>query len=122
MNFSKDSRELVFPEFGYYYFSSQVMFRYITNNPNNEDTKYGIYYIVRVQSNCGRKIVYSINSYSSITERSFKRTSPYLSDIIKMCEGGTIQILITVRESLCCAYGFQLSKFFSLFLIHKTSC
>ncbi len=125
MNFSKDSNELIFPVCGYYYFSSQVLFKYMDDNSNNKhgNAMFGAHHIVQINSNCGLHTqVYNRNSYSSITERNYQRTTSYLSDVVKMCAGGTIKILIPVRDSRCCAYGGVTDSFFSSFLIQKASC
>ena len=126
MNFSKDTQELIVPTCGFYYFSSQVMFQYPgrdqrNNNIQNNADK-SAQHRVEITPNCAFSGTYIRSSYSNLAEKLYHRTSTYLSDIFKMCEGGTIKILIPIDHNLCCAHGDFMDTFFSSFLIQKTSC
>ena len=121
MNFSQDTQQLIFPICGFYYFSSQVLFQYSSNMDNNvnKPVRHGI----EVTPNCGSiPTTFYRYSYSSQTERQYRKTSTYLGDMLKICSGGSIRLIIPTSQNLCCAHGGSMNTYFSAFLVHKTSC
>lgn len=121
MNFSQDTQELTFPLCGFYYFSSQVLFQFSSRVEGNagQSARHGI----EVTPNCDsyRRSFY-LYSYSNLAEIQYRKTSTYLGDIIKMCAGGTIRLIIPTSQNLCCAHGGSMNTHFSAFLVHETIC
>lgn len=122
MSFNQDDQSLYFPTCGYYYISSQVLFQYSTtdNRPNqNFSARHGI----EIRPNCGRHDpLHYLYSYSSLAQKEHVRTSTFIGDIVKICEGGSIRIVIPDRSNLCCAQGESMMTHFSTYLMEETDC
>lgn len=122
MRFDQDDRSLYFPTCGHYYISSQILFQYSLNN-NQPNQNYSAQHGIEIKPNCGRydypRYLYS---YSSLEQKEHVRTSTYIGDIAKICEGGSIKIVIPTQDNVCCAQGESMMTHFSTFLIEETDC
>lgn len=122
MSFRQEDQSLYFPTCGYYYISSQVLFQYsLTDNQPNQN--FSARHGVEIQPNCGpydhTRYLYS---YSSLEQKEHVRASTFIGDIAKICEGGSIRIVVPERGNLCCAQGESMMTHFSTYLVEKTDC
>ena len=125
MNFIQEDDSLYFPKCGYYHISSQVLFQYrptSTDSFNVKNKKLTVHHGVKVDSNCEDSIPEYRYGYSSLVRVTNMETSTYVSDIVKMCEGGSMRVFIPTFENLCCGQGDGMKTFFSAFLVQETDC
>lgn len=122
-NFSQEDQRLYFPTCGYYYISSQIFFQYSQSDNNNPDPSLSFSHGLVIRSNCDRyNFPRYLYSHSSAAQRQYMKTSTYVSDVAKMCEGGSIEVIIPTRDNLCCAYGDSAKTHFSAFLVQDEDC
>ncbi len=124
MNFSQDDEQLYFPTCGFYYVSSQVLFQYslIDNEPNQN---LSVFHSIHIKPNCdsdNRNIQHYLHSHSSLVQKEYYKVSTYIGDVVKICTGGWIKIIIPKKRNLCCAQGDSMRTHFSAFLVQETEC
>lgn len=62
-------------------------------------------------------------AYSSLEPKQYVRTSTYIGEFVKICAGGSIKVVIPVRDNICCAQGGEgMMTHFSAYLIEETDC
>lgn len=124
MNFSVIDQRLYFPVCGFYYISSQVMFQFIESENTAENRMLDARHQIEVRSNCesSQTVTRNLNSFAGIREREHAKGSSYIGDVIKVCTGGSIKVLIPSNHNRCCAYGDRHSTHLSVFLIREASC
>ena len=124
MFFSQKDKKLYVPTCGYYYVSSHVFFQ-SDSSVSDSGSNY-----VRHQISIERNCSYSddwllLRSYSSLsaTPEKVGRTTTYIGDVVKMCAGGTISVIIpNDRYNPCCAYGRSQTTYLSAFMVAETTC
>ena len=126
MFFSHKTRKLTVPTCGYYQVSSHVFFQSErTDSPT--ESKY-VRHEVIINKNCKyahESDTVILRSYSSLvsTCTRYGRTSTHIGDAVKMCEGGTIMVMIPSDSSNpCCPYGRSQSTYLSAYMVTETSC
>ena len=124
MYFNQKDHKLYVPTCGYYYISSNILFQ-SDSTYSNSDSKY-----VRHQIAIVRNCSYSddwllLSSYSSLsaTPETIGRTTAYIGDVVKMCTGGTISVIIPDdNNNPCCPNGQSQTTYLSAFMVAETSC
>ena len=120
MNFTQTDRKLHVPLCGYYYVSSQIYFQVMNNSKNNSQYAYHQVVINRNCPQIGMDNTFSLKSYSTLGPLyEDARFSTYIGDVVKMCEGGTIEIAIS-NNNPCCPYGSN--SYIAAHLVAETSC
>ncbi len=123
MNFTIEDQRLHMPTCGYYYISSKILFIYSRNDEQPEEIESASHGI-EVIPNCGPgSYPYHIYTYSTLDRsREYSRTSTTIGEVAKICEGGSIRVVIPTDSTLCCAYGDSIYTHFSAHLINETPC
>lgn len=122
MSFNQDDGSLYFPTCGYYHISSQVLFQYSIND-NRPNQNYSARHGIEIKPNCGQyDHPHYLYAYSSLEQKEHVRTSTYIGDFAKICEGGSIRVVIPSTENVCCGQGDSMMTHFSTFLIEETDC
>ena len=109
---------------GYYHVSSHVYFQ--SDNAASA-SKYVRHQLI-LKRNCNyahEADTVILRSYSSLVSdsQSYGRTSTSVSDVVKMCKGGSIQVIIPSDPSNpCCPYGRSQSTYLSAYMVSETSC
>ena len=124
MTFSHENQTLKFPKCGYYYISSQVLFLYSAIDNQNNNNKNNSHHVMEITPNCPPYKMEKISrfSFSSLIGRQNVKTSTYISDVVKICEGGSVRVIVPTYRNLCCASGDSHSTHISAFLISEFNC
>ena len=126
MYFNHGEKKLHVPICGYYSISSHVYFQ-SDNTASTRGTKY-VRHEVIIEKNCNysqESDTVILRSYSSLvaSPTSYGRTSTHIGDVVKMCEKGSIQVIIPDDYSNgCCPYGRSQSTYLSAYMVSETSC
>ena len=121
MNFSEQEQRLFFPTCGYYYFSSQISFLYSSDDSPQNNPKPSVQHGIEVHPNCAPLDTYYRYSHSSLPLNKSIGTSTYIGDVVRVCEGGSVKILLPT-SGLCCARGDGSGTYISAFLIQESDC
>ena len=114
------------------------MYDQITNTPTNQDAsnrgssyqeaRY-VSHEVKINRNCGfeddRVVLRAFATLVTVnaTEPSSGKATTHISDVAKVCEGGTVHVSIPdYRYNPCCPMGLGENTFMSAFLVAKTTC
>ena len=123
MFFNQKDKKLYVPTCGYYYISSHVLFQSDSSLPS--DSNY-VRHEVSINRNCNyADDSLLLRSYSSmlVTPENVGRTTTYIGDVVKMCESGTISVIVpNDRYNPCCAYGRSQTTYLSAFMVADTTC
>lgn len=121
MYFNQTDKKLYVPKCGYYYISSQMYFDYIPE----EQHQFVLHQLI-VERNCGgEEDTLQLESISSLgATNKISKTSTFLGDIVKICEGGKISMNVPVKEdtSPCCPGGVETITYFSAYLMKEMGC
>ena len=122
MYFNQKDQKLYVPTCGYYHVSSQIFFQSEYGREVNNNIRHQI----KIERNCSGSTSSNrvlLRSYSSLsgTSENVARSSTHISDVVKMCEGGTITVYIP-NDQPCCPIGRFQTTYLSAFLVSETSC
>lgn len=112
MKFSGETKALIVPKCGYYYFSSSVTFFL---KPIAE-----VFHKMSITRNCSSTDVQKIDviGYSSSTKNN-SRITTYTDNVILLCAGSTVQVVIPSKVP-CCGYGAY--SYMNGFLVAEANC
>lgn len=122
MWFKQDSKSLYVPKCGWYSVSSEIAFQ--NNGPNTSSHSY----VLRIDRNCGSS--YSRDRYSRqgytvngpIQGKLESITSIHINDIVKICQGGSISVIIPVAKNDCCPRGYSETTSLTAHLVSESDC
>ena len=123
MYFNQKTKKLHVPACGYYYISSHIYFQ-SDSSVSSSDSKY-VRHQLDIKRNCGYNDDFlRLRSYSSLaaTPTNLGRTTTYIGDVVKMCRGGSISVIIPDQYNPCCPYGRSQTTYLSAFMIADTTC
>lgn len=122
MWFKQDSKSLHVPKCGWYSVSSEIAFQ--NNGPNTSSHSY----VLRIDRNCGSS--YSRDRYSRqgytvngpIQGKLESITSIHINDIVKICQGGSISVIIPFTKNDCCPRGYSETTSLTAHLVSESDC
>ena len=122
MWFQQDSNSLHVPKCGWYYVSSEIAFQ--NNGPNTTSHSYGL----RIDRNCGSHS--ASNSYARqgstvngpIQGKLESITSIHINDVVKICQGGSMSVIIPLATNDCCPRGYSETTSLTAHLISESDC
>jgi len=123
MNFSEEEQRLYFPKCGYYHVSSQVLFQYHEEDTPKPNKSQSAQHGIEIKSNCDTHGSQFFYSHANLEQKTFAKSSTYISGVAKVCEGGSMRVFITKADfNGCCVDGTGMMTHFSAFLIQKAPC
>lgn len=121
MWFEQESNSIYVPKCGFYHVASDIAFQ------NKDQEVHSHSYTLKIDRNCGfsRDTYYrrgnTVNAPTTVgTLKSI--TSIHINDIVKICQGGRIQVTIPTETNDCCPRGYSETTSLSAYLVSESDC
>ena len=120
MWFKQEDKSLYVPKCGWYSVSSNIAFQ--NNGRNNTSYSYGL----KIDRNCNsdrnnyHRAGHTVNA--PIRGMLESITSIQINDIVKICQGGRIYVIIPTEMNACCPRGYSETTSLTAHLVREDDC